>query len=70
MIVLVGVYSNNTFLLHSITLDIDHSETMGNKSNSSICSLKNKTMTSFRHKTEFVVKFEKNSTKIKCVQLK
>ena len=70
MLVLVIVSSNNTLLLSYITLDIDHIDEIVNKSNSSFCSSKNKTTTSFRHKTEFVIKFEKNSTTSKCVQLK
>lgn len=70
ILVLVIVSSNNTMLLSYITLEIDYTDTIGNKSNSSLCSSKNQTTISFRHKTEFVIKFEKNSTRSKCVQLK
>jgi hypothetical protein len=67
---LVILSSNNTLLLSYVTLDIDIVEPITNKSNSSICSPKNKSSSTFMHKTEFVIKFDKNSTKTKCIQLR
>jgi hypothetical protein len=69
MLALVILSSNNTLLLTSVTLDIDTIESVTNKSNSSFCSPKNKSISTYIHKTEFVIKFEKNSTKTKCIQL-
>lgn len=59
--------SNNTRLLSYATLDI---EPIDNMSNNSICLSKNKTSLFYQYKTEFVLKFEKNSTKTKCIQLR
>jgi hypothetical protein len=64
---LVILSSNNTLLLSYITLDI---ETSFNTSNDSYCLSTNESFSSFIHKTEFILKFEKNSIKTKCIQLK
>jgi len=64
---LVILSSNNTILLSYITLDI---ETSFNTSNDSYCLSTNESFSSFIYKTEFILKFEKNSIKTKCIQLK
>ncbi|CAF0744576.1 unnamed protein product [Adineta steineri] len=58
--------SNNTLSLSYITLDID---TVFNTSNDSLCISTNESTSAFIHKIEFVLKFDKNSTKTKCIQL-
>lgn len=65
----VFISSNNTFLLSNTTLDIQSIDTNLNLSNESFCLSTNQSSAPYIHKTKFILKFEKNSTKTQCIQL-
>ncbi|CAF1574185.1 unnamed protein product [Rotaria magnacalcarata] len=62
--------SNDTFLLSHVTLDIEYIDTISNITNDSFCLPTNESSSSYISKTKYILKFEKNSTKTKCIQLK
>ncbi|CAF3079098.1 unnamed protein product, partial [Rotaria sp. Silwood2] len=62
--------SNNTSLLSYVTLDIEYIDTILNINNDSFCFPTNESSSSYIYKTKFILKFEKNSTKTNCIQLK